>query len=349
MKKVRQVGFDISQGQGILLTEKFQKLQSYFISNRFLVQTLRNRLDLENLEQLDLLIILYTPSCKYSEMEKRALNHYVNQGGSLLLLAGNLGSEEEIERLNYLVSDFGIKFKAGVILDPSSNFNQDPSTILVMPTDIVPNPPKVDQIVMQNAIAIATKPQQSLLITSPSASGGMQTTLAKSSDNQRGKVIAVGSLSIFEDSNIGLNNEVNRLLLKKYVDWLVGEYDPLTGKDEQMEPPEKKPEPLFSGNGIETEDEILSAASQKLIEDFMKEVDVGEISSGLGEDNFNVEDLTVRILRAFLANAIKESKEKEALKSRTILTIEGMDQIMLMLYNINKTLEKIADRKSKKD
>ncbi|RMG25076.1 MAG: hypothetical protein D6732_22790 [Methanobacteriota archaeon] len=338
MKKVRQVGFDISQGQGILLTEKFQKLQSYFISNRFLVQTLRNRLDLENLDQLDLLVILYTTGCRYSEMEKRALINYVRQGGNLLLLAGELRTEDEIDRLNELVKEFGIQFKAGVIYDPSSNFNQDPSTILVMPTDIVPNPPRVDHIIMQNAIAITTKPQQSLLITSPSASGGMQTTLAKSCDDQRGKVIVVGSLSIFEDSTIGLLNESNRLLLKKYVDWLVGEYDPLN------EPVLTEQEEETPSNEPETEDEILSAASQKLIEDFMKEVDVEEISSELGKDNFNVEDLTVRILRAFLANAIKESKEIEARRSRPILTIEGMDQIMLMLYNINKTLEKIAER-----
>lgn len=346
MTNVRQVGFDISHGQGILLTTKFKNLQSYFISNNFLVQTLRNRLDLENLDQLDLLVLIFTTGCHYSEVEKKALMSYVQRGGSVLLLAGELTSTEEIKRLNELVEDFGIQFKAGVIYDPSSNLNQDPSTILVMPTDIIPNPPRIQHIPMQNAIAITTNPQQSLLITSPSASGGMQTTIAKSCDNERGKVIAVGSLSIFSDSTIGLVNETNRILLKKYVDWLIGEYDPIAGPTLQ-ESEDNLADSLEEEH--DTEEEILNAASQKLIEDFMKEVDVEEISSELGQDNFNVEDITVRILRAFLANAIKENKEKEMTKSRPILTIEGMDQIMLMLYNINKTLEKIVERQNKKD
>ncbi len=342
MTKVKQVAFDISQGQGILLSQRFHRMQSFFISKGFLMSSLTNRLDLEDLDKYDLLILLVTSSVKYRPMEIQSVISYVNRGGNILLMVGDLEKQEDVVHLNNLLKPFQIELKHKIIFDPSKNYNKDPSTILVMPTESIPNPKRIQYIPMNNAIAIQTQPQQALLVTSPSASGGMQTAVARSSVAQTGRIIVVGSLSVFDDSPIGLKNESNYQIFKQYVDWLVGLYDPIKGQDNQTMP--QKLEIQFVPPETKSDEEIINVASQKLIEDFMKDVDVEEISSQISMDNFDVEDLTVRILRAFLANALRETKELEAQHGKPVLTIEGLDQVMLMLYNINKTLERIAGK-----
>ncbi len=310
-------------------------------------------LKIRTLEKYNLFILLSPLGKKYQPYEVNALISYVREGGSLLVLCRAGGDTKNKTNLNSILNHFGIQTTDSVLFDPRNNFYEDPNVIKGMKAETVPNDSGEEEYPFSNTVSFIASPQRILLTSTSTTMGGIQAIAVRSGDNMSGKLIAIGTHEILNDSSVGMKYKPNMELFIRYVRWLVNQEDPVETDVHKIKPPiEAGNDPKIGVVQLEenddfmddsSEEEILDKTSQKLINEFLDEVDVSEISHDLDMNNFDVQDVTTRILRAFLSNALHEARNLELQKSFQNIQIEGFDQILMVLYNIGKTLEEIKD------
>ena len=335
MHKLIRIVIDASKGQSKRLSEKFKKLTSYLIDKGFLVSYILDEpLTIKKLEQFHLLIIVTPIGLKYKPYEIRALKAYINNGGALLALLKGGGDEKLATNMSSILSHFEINILDTTVIDPENNMYGDPSIVKAQASENPPNSGFLPKAVFWKATSFAVLPNQVLYSSTDSAIGGMQAMAVTGMETQ-GKVIAFGSSEIFSDNPPGLMQNEHIQILELYLNWLLNIRSKTSSETTNKIPDLKK---------IDYQQDLsLEETTEKIVEDILDDVNIEEISNKLSEDEFNTEENVIKILRMFLARAVAESN---ALQEKHILnktqTVEGMDQLTMMVYGISKSIDNLT-------
>ncbi len=326
-----RVVIDITKGQQTLILREFKDLQSRIISSDMVLSSLLDEpLSFRKIEHFDVLIII-SPFQKYKPHEIRAMLQFVDAGGGILVLSKAGGDKLTGTNLSSLLKHFKLKLGESKVLDlnPSSI---DPNSINGITIPTIPGLIEHD-LLIYNCVSIIADISQ-VLITSSSVNGEKEYHLAAWGEKGLGRLIVFGSTSVFDDSEIGLKNSENLKILIRIIRWL--SHKLLTEQDfEDI----TEISPIKSGTDTDTDN--FENLIKNLLPEISEIVDKDDLIKEYSDSEFEVESTVIRILRSFLANALRDSHTKS--KDFNYLQIEGFEQVVMFLNRISNNIEKLTD------
>jgi hypothetical protein len=344
MSSIIRVGLDVSKGQEKRIVLSYRLLQNYLIKMGFSISMLTDpSLKLRTMKEFDLILTLTPYGQKYKPHEIKAYLEYINLGGSVLFVTNGGGDDAARSNLNSILRHFNIQIETQRLLDPVENFHGDPTIIKTLSTNNYPNPINVDEFFMKDSTSIVTMPENSLLTTSENITSGSKTVAVKSSESEKGKLIVIGSETVFGDTEIGLKLPNHQILFETYVSWLCSISDPVKPKSEVAIPiANTQAENTNRISNFETDDDtFIEEATEKIISEFLENVEFDSESNDADRSVFNVEDSVIQMLRAFLSRALKEAQElrEQSNENYVNVNLENMDQLVMIFYNLSKSVE----------
>lgn len=348
------IAIDCSKGQSTRLSLKYRLLQSFLISEGYLVTVIVEApLRSKYLELFDVLIILTPYGVKYQSHEVKAIVNYIRGGGGVFIFSQNGGDEKLGTNIGSITHHFDIEMVNSRVLDPINNFYENPSILKGTATGHLPNSDEIHSAIFNEPTELICPPQQVLFRSADTTIDGSKILIAKSSDSVKGKLIVFSTPSLFEDGNLGLQREIHQKLLKQYFAWICSTWNPLEESIQNNTPVETEHNPTettaneFSDNKSKAIDSMFQEATDRLIADFIENVDLEQFQPLDDElDSFNVENTVIRMLRSFLAQALQEVRDAEYGENKVYhnVTVEGMDQLIMILHKIHTSLDKIAEK-----
>jgi uncharacterized membrane protein len=321
------IAIDLTKGQERFLLRELKDLQSSMINRGILFSHLvDDPISLRKIEPYDVVILISPVGERYRPNEIKALLNFVESGGGLLVASRAGGDETLGTNLSTLLKHFNIKLGEGKVLNLDPNAI-DPSAVDGITSLVMPGIVETDNILFYNAVSLIAKPDR-VLISSESDEKGLIYPLAVFGQKGAGRVMVFGSLSPFDDTEIGIQNPANAHFFHKVISWLSKRWEPFT--DEKG-----------SSTALQNVNEdSLEQLIKNLLPEISEIVDKNVEGNESREQEFEVESTVIRILRAFLANALKEAHDNRNMQN---IQIEGFDQLIMFLNRISKNLEKITD------
>ena len=158
---------------------------------------------------------------RLNQGEIDAILSYVRNGRSLLVLSNAGGDTGNRTNLNDLISYFGIKFNTDQVLDPFSNLGVE-SMPLLQVSATHPILDNVAEICYRSGCSLTTGGEAlPLIFTSPNSEPPNAPVLAVA-EYHKGRVVVIGSYSIFRDAlKGGIETKDNKRLAINIFRWLM--------------------------------------------------------------------------------------------------------------------------------
>ncbi|MEM2637429.1 MAG: hypothetical protein QXL15_03660 [Candidatus Korarchaeota archaeon] len=167
------------------------------------------------------LVIGCPTDSKFSQAEIDAIVSFVRNGGSLLVLSNAGGDSGNRSNLNELIGYFGIKLNTDQVLDTFSNLGVESMPVLQV-SATHPILENVTEICYRSGCSLTTEGEAlPLIFTSPHSQPPSMPILAVA-EYHKGRVLVIGSYSIFRDAlKGGIETKDNKQLAINSFKWLM--------------------------------------------------------------------------------------------------------------------------------
>ncbi|MHA2251560.1 MAG: hypothetical protein ACXAD7_14445 [Candidatus Kariarchaeaceae archaeon] len=327
MPKPVRIAIDLTKGQESIVVSEFKDLQGLIVQSGITVSLLFDEpLSLRKIEYFDILILITPIGEKYKPYEIKSLLQFNEGGGGILVMSRAGGDATLGTNLSSLLKHFDLKLGDGKVLNLNPN-SVDPNSISGVSSLLFPGLPDGGDVIFYNAVPIIAATDK-IMFSSADESNGIVHPLAAFARRGSGRLVIFGSTSLFDDSAIGLHHEKNSQIFLKVVHWL-------SHTEDEVYEEEKYEDEL-----LDEEDTSLDNLIKNLVPEISEIVDKENIFQDFEDTDFHVESTVIRILRSFLANALRDAHEGKEVNS---IQIEGFDQAIMFLNRINHNLEQLVD------
>ncbi len=253
----KRVLIDVAHDEPITFTAGYTMLIDQLTNRGFTLTENKVPITENTLKDYDILLII-VPKSNFTQQEILAIEKYVENGGSLLLI-GRGGSSLDIKKtrevLNQLTTNMGIIFNDDLVTDTQNFYDNDATNVIIV--NIVDDPVTEDifKVAMKlpcsltlskNSKALMKGSPQSLsrpYLSDPDKSGnppkdplnpiyGTDIIVAARSNVVGGKVVAMGSSTFLEDHMITKYDHLR--LVSNIFDYLSGSETDVTPGEEEL-------------------------------------------------------------------------------------------------------------------
>lgn len=243
-EKTIRIGFDYSHNNKLTIeSPSFSDFTDFLFRSGFNIGMIKNGIEIEKLELYKVFIIGSPFGEDFSEMEIKAIEQYVKNGGSLLVISDSGGDTENETNSNEITETFGFTFNPDIICD-SLNYVKNQEQVIISNLEIHPITQEVNRIVHSSGCSISvdeTFESDKNISLQILAKGGLN-TFVKSFNGEKyieldapnfpifiavnyydGRVVGLGNTSIFSSlsSNYGFNALDNNVLIANTINWLI--------------------------------------------------------------------------------------------------------------------------------